>query len=390
MNESLSLYLHIPFCRVKCTYCDFNTYAGLEDTFQAYTAALAREIEAMGRYRNRPALRTIFIGGGTPTILSIPQLETILSACREAFALQPGAEITSEANPGTVDETTLRNMLAIGINRVSFGAQSFDANELQMLGRLHSAGAIGETVSAARQAGVDNLNLDLIYGLPNQTLASWGETLKQTISLNPDHISLYSLTLEKGTALRAQVVRGELPQPDSDMAADMYELADSLLADAGYAQYEISNWCRPERECKHNLTYWRNQPYLGCGPGAHSFEAGKRWWNVRPVPHYIQHINALTETAHPHPSLIDSEPIDRPLEMSETMILGLRLTQEGISLPAFERRFGVNPNEVFSKVIPKLKTLTLLYEEDQRLRLTPQARLLGNQVFIHFLDRVAK
>ena len=389
MDQLFSLYLHIPFCRVKCTYCDFNTFAGMEDVFQSYTEALAHEIRAMGRYRNRPPVKTIFIGGGTPTVLSIPQLETILSACREAFAVQSGAEITSEANPGTVDEAYLRSLLAIGVNRISFGAQSFDASELHMLGRIHSAAAIGETVAAARRAGAGNLNLDLIYGLPNQALDTWQDTLERTIALNPDHISLYSLTLEKGTALRAQVVRGELPHPDSDVAADMYELADQRLAAAGYRQYEISNWCRPGRECEHNLTYWRNQPYLGCGPGAHSFELGKRWWNVRPVPHYIERINSLTTNAHPHPSLIDSEAIDRHLEMSETMILGLRLTQEGVSLPAFERRFGATPNEVFGNVIPNLKTLTLLHEDDQRLRLTPQARLLGNQVFIRFLDRVA-
>ena len=385
MESSLSLYLHIPFCRVKCTYCDFNTYAGLEDLFQTYTGALAQEINVMGAYRNRPLLRTIFIGGGTPTVLTIAQLERILAACYEAFDILPGAEITSEANPGTVNEAYLRDLTGLGINRLSFGAQSFAPGELHMLGRLHSAEAIGETIIAARRAGANNLNLDLIYGLPNQALATWRDTLARAVALEPEHISLYSLTLEKGTALRAQVVRGELPLPEADLAAEMYELAGELLDPAGYAQYEISNWCKPGYECQHNLTYWRNQPYLGCGPGAHSSENNKRWWNVKPVPHYLKLINHLDQATHPHPAIAGFEEIDRPLAMAETMILGLRLTQQGVSLADFESRFGVSPTTVFGEAIAKLKTLQLLQEEKQRLRLTPPARLLGNQVFIHFL-----
>ncbi|HXV98771.1 MAG TPA: coproporphyrinogen-III oxidase family protein, partial [Anaerolineae bacterium] len=277
------------------------------------------------------------------------------------------------------------DLLGLGVDRISFGAQSFNPGELQMLGRLHSAEAIGETISAARRAGADNLNLDLIYGLPHQTLATWRDTLTRAIALEPEHISLYSLTLEKGTALRAQVVRGELPLPDTDLAADMYDLAGELLAGAGYTQYEISNWCKPGRECQHNLTYWRNQPYLGCGPGAHSFENNRRWWNVRPVPRYLELINKLDQGAHPQPAMADFEELDLPTTMGETMILGLRLTQQGVSLADFERRFGVSPNVIFPEAIHNLKTLNLLKEENQRLLLTPQARLLGNQVFMHFL-----
>jgi oxygen-independent coproporphyrinogen-3 oxidase len=385
MESSLSLYLHVPFCRVKCTYCDFNTYVGLDELFQTYTKALAQEIKVMGTYRNCPQVRTIFIGGGTPTVLSIAQLEMILAACHEAFDILTGVEITCEANPGTVREAYLRDLLDLGINRISFGAQSFNPDELQMLGRLHSAEAIGETINAARRARADNLNLDLIYGLPHQTLATWRDTLTKTIALEPEHISLYSLTLEKGTALRAQVVRGELPFPEADLAADMYELAGELLDIAGYTQYEISNWCKPGWECQHNLTYWRNQSYLGCGPGAHSFESDKRWWNVRPVPRYLKLINELDQGSHPHPAMAGFEELDLPTAMGETMILGLRLTQQGVSLVDFERRFGVSPYVIFPEAISKLKTLNLLKEENQRLLLTPQARLLGNQVFMHFL-----
>ena len=382
--EKYSLYIHIPFCAKKCTYCDFNTYADMDESYAPYVDALCREISTMGAHRKRPPVRTIFIGGGTPTVLLISQLRQILQSCFAAFDILPNAEITSEANPGTVNENYLREMMALGINRISFGAQSFNPAELSMLGRIHAADDIGKTVASARRAGFRNLNLDLIYALPNQDLASWQNTLTQTINLSPEHISLYSLTLEHGTALRAQVARGELPAPDSDTAADMYELADALLAQAGYRQYEISNWAKPAFECAHNLTYWRNEPYLGMGAGAHSFENEHRWWNVRAVGRYIEMMSTAGD-AHSHPAQADFEAIDRRLEMGETMMLGLRLTQEGVSFSAFEARFGTPMAAVFGNIIDKLKTLGLLEEADQRLRLTSSGRLLGNRVFAEFL-----
>ncbi len=401
-TSAVSLYIHIPFCRIRCSYCNFNTYANLNEHYGDYTRALVTEIQAMGRYWQRPPVKTIFIGGGTPTVLSVRQLESILDACRQAFKVLPQAEITSEANPGTVDKAYLQGLLALGVNRLSFGAQSFDDAELKLLGRLHSAAEIGDTAAAARQAGAQNINLDLIYGLPQQGLNTWRSTLQQTIALQMEHISLYSLTLERGTALRAQVARGELSTPNPDAAADMYELADELLADAGYTQYEISNWSKAGRKCEHNLTYWRNKPYLSVGAGAHSFmtagrqspaaanpfssaKAGKRWWNLKSVPAYIEKVTANGNKPHPHPALDDGEEIDRRLEMAETVILGLRLTQEGVSLPAFESRFGLPLQEVFGPQLNKLKALALLEVKGQRLRLTPQARLIGNQVFMEFL-----
>lgn len=357
----------------------------METSFAEYTAALCREIALMGAHRHRPPVKTIFIGGGTPTVLATPQLRDILSACFAAFDVQPGAEITSEANPGTVDENYLRELLALGVNRISFGAQSFNPAELSMLGRIHSAESIGETVRAARRAGAINLNVDLIYGLPNQTVAQWENTLRHAIALDVEHISLYSLTLERGTALRAQVVRGEFPAPDGDLAAEMYELADVVLAGAGYGQYEISNWAKSGFECRHNLTYWRNAPYLGMGPGAHSFEASKRWWTVRNVEKYIARVNAVTAKSHPHPSLANSEAIDRRLEIGETMMLGLRLTAEGVSRADFAARFGVPVEDIFAAEIKKLQAQGLLDADATRLKLTPPARLLGNRVFAEFL-----
>ncbi len=384
-DTPFSLYIHIPFCRKKCSYCDFNTYAGLDGSFGPYTAALCRELAAPGAFRRRPPVSTIFIGGGTPTVLPIKQLADILAACRAAFDVLPQAEITSEANPGAVDEACLRDLLSFGVNRFSFGAQSFNEAELTMLGRIHAAADIGKTVAAARRAGAQNLNLDLIYGLPRQTLRAWRHTLLQAVALQPDHLSLYSLTLERGTALRAQVARGELPPPDTDLAADMYELAAEVLQVNGYAQYEISNWCKPGRACRHNLTYWRNLPYLGFGPGAHSFAEKTRWWNVRPVPTYINRLAALEARAHPRPAMAGSETIDIALEMGETMMLGLRLTAEGVSTADFETRFNRPVTDVFGPQIKKLKALGLLTEDSRRLKLTPAARLVGNLVFAEFL-----
>lgn len=382
---ALGLYVHVPFCRVKCTYCDFNTYTGFTDQYGEYVTALVREIDLLGQQRGRPAVRTVFMGGGTPTVLAIEDLGRILAACRRSFQLDPAAEITSEANPGTVDEAYLAALLGLGVNRLSFGAQSFHPAELQLLGRLHDAGAIGSTVRAARAAGVTNLNLDLIYGLPHQTLAAWSETVDRAIALAPEHLSLYALTLERGTPLHAQVARGELPQPDSDLAADMYQLAGERLAAAGYQQYEISNWCRPGFECRHNLVYWRNQPYLGFGPGAHSSENGRRWWNVRRVPVYLERLAAATQAGEMSPAVQDFERIEVRLAMAETMILGLRLTREGVDLAAFAGRFGRPAGEVYGREIRQLTAQGLLEEADGRLRLTAPARLLGNQVFVRFL-----
>lgn len=385
MVEPLSLYLHIPFCRVKCAYCDFNTYTGFVDRYGQYVTALVREIELLGSKRGRPLVRTVFIGGGTPTVLSIADMARILDACRRFFRLPRTAEITSEANPGTVDEAYLRELLALGINRLSFGAQSFNPAELGLLGRLHSAGAIAQTVRAARAAGATNLNLDLIYGLPQQTLAGWRRTLNRAIELAPDHVSLYALTLERGTPLRASVVRGELPQPDPDLAADMYELAAERLAAGGFQQYEISNWCRPGFECRHNLVYWRNQTYLGFGPGAHSSEGGRRWWNVRPVPLYMQRIAEATQAGEMSPATEGFEKIGLKLAMAETMMLGLRLTGEGVNLAGFAGRFGSGVADVYGQELKQLIEQGLLEVTEDCVRLTPPARLLANQVFIRFL-----
>ena len=413
----LALYLHIPFCAARCAYCDFNTYAGLEALFEPYTAALVQEIGAAGGQRGRPAVRTIFIGGGTPTVLPPDLLARALAACREAFDVAPDAEITSEANPGTVDQARFAALRDMGVNRLSLGVQSFDDAELRWLGRIHSAAEAEAAFVAARAAGFANINLDFIFGLPGQASATWARTLDRAVALGPEHLSLYSLTIEHGTPLADQVRRGAVAAPDDDLAADLYELACDTLAAARYEQYEISNWakqiancksanlqiCNPQSAirnpqsairnpqsairnlqsaiCNHNLVYWRRESYLGFGAGAHSFDgaAERRWWNVRPVPEYIRRITQGRSAE------ADGETLDRRTAMGETMMLGLRLTKEGAADARFRAQFGVGLDEAFGAEIARLAARGLLERLPDRVRLTPRGRLLGNQVFAAFL-----
>lgn len=377
---TLSLYLHIPFCQRKCPYCDFNTYAGMQRLFEPLVAALEQEIAAAGASRGRPPVKTLFLGGGTPTVLPSPLLARLLGACRAAFEVLPDAEITSEANPGTVDVARFAHLRGLGVNRLSLGVQSFDPPALDFLGRIHSAEQAVAAFHAARAAGFANINLDFIYGLPGQTPAVWQRTLQQALALRPEHLSLYSLTIEEGTPFGEQAAAGYLSQPDPDLAADLYELADALLAAAGYRQYEISNWALDAGlACRHNLTYWRNESYLGFGPGAHSSEHGQRWATVRSVAGYIEQVQRGGST------LEFVEPIGERLAMGETMMLGLRLVQEGVADAAFQAQYGRALETVFGAEINELVGLGLLERLPDRVRLTRPARLVGNQVFAHFL-----
>ena len=375
-----ALYIHIPFCAVRCHYCDFNTYAGLEKYFEPYADAVREEIrQAAGEYGRLP-IQTIFIGGGTPTVLRPDQLGGILAACREHFAVAPDAEITSEANPGTVDQAHFTALRALGVNRLSMGVQSFDEAELKWLGRIHSAGEAEQAFDAAHAAGFTNINLDFIFGLPGQAPGAWARTLERAVGLGPEHLSLYSLTVEAGTPLADSVRRGRVPAPDDDLAADLYLASQDLLAAHGYAQYEISNWAKDaSHQCRHNLVYWRDEAYLGFGAGAHSYARDRRWWNVRPVPQYIQRINAGML------AVSGQETVGRRLEMGETMMLGLRLVLEGVGESGFRARFGVSLDEAFGEELAAVTARGLIERLPARVRLTAEGRLLGNQVFAEFL-----
>jgi oxygen-independent coproporphyrinogen-3 oxidase len=300
-----------------------------------------------------------------------------------------------EANPGTVTLETLQQFRALGMNRISLGVQSANAEELRMLERIHNFFDVINAVSSTRKSGFDNINLDLIYGLPEQTLESWQITVRRILDLNPEHISAYALTLEHGTPFGRWSARGTLPIPDPDLAADMYEWASEMFESAGYLQYEISNWAKPGRQCKHNLQYWRGLPYLGLGAGAHGYANGYRYSNVLRIKTYIERLHALNYSQAgsdlPNigfplsPAAVNQHCQTSQDDMSEFMITGLRLTDEGISFPTFRRRFGHEMDEVYLGEINELTKLGLVERSNDSLRLTRRGRLLGNQVFIRFL-----
>jgi oxygen-independent coproporphyrinogen-3 oxidase len=267
----------------------------------------------------------------------------------------------------------------LGVNRLSLGVQSLCDRELHLLGRIHTAAEAAGAYQAARQAGMDNVGLDLIYGLPGQSLPTWQASLSRALEMAPEHLSLYALSLEEGTPLAARVQRGELPAPDADLAAEMYEWAEAACAAAGYEHYEISNWSRPQRPCRHNLVYWRNEPYLGIGAGAHSWAGGRRWWNVARPEDYVARVLAGISPAD------EGEEIPPALEMAETTILSLRLVEEGLVLARFQERFGVDARQHYAAELEELSALGLIDLDQQRVRLARRGHLLANQAFYRFL-----
>ncbi len=436
----LGLYLHIPWCPTRCIYCDFNTYVDGEASLKTrYQAALRREISEAGAALGRPRLDTIFFGGGTPTTLPPDPLIELVEAVKTAFDLRPEAEITIEANPGTLSTDYLTELRLGGINRLSLGVQSFNNDELRFLSRLHDAEAARRAVEQVRAAGFDNLSLDLIFNLPQQRLDQWQRNLQAALELNPDHLSLYALIVEPGTPLHRQVSQGDLPLPDDDLAADMYVYAVEALDAAGYSHYEISNWARangeadwqtPRLASAHNLIYWRNQPYLGLGAGAYGtipllpemtaqfLTAGVaehaekkiknkisatsavqsdsgaevevwRWMNVKRPQTYIERIEAGVGlgAAREEKSL---EQIDLQTAMAEHMLLGLRLVREGVSAAEFEARFCLSLTDRYPQAIRHgLEcglTEWLETPAGPHLRLTREGRFLANQAVVPFME----
>lgn len=395
--DTISLYLHIPFCAAKCHYCDFNSYAGMLGLREQYVEALRAEIALAGERARaedgqRRRCRTIFFGGGTPSLLEAEQVRILLSAASEAFTLDEDAEITLEANPGTLEYSRLDQVRTLGVNRLSMGAQSFDADLLRWMGRIHSPHEIETAMAAGRAAGFANINLDFIYALPGQSLRMWSETLDRALALAPEHLSLYSLIVEEGTPLHKWVRQGTVTPADEDVAADMYELAEERLAAAGYVHYEISNWAKPGFECRHNLTYWHNLPYIGLGAGAASWFDGHRYAEARPLRGYIARVDRaragneaeLPAMRLPAGAIVEDEAIPRDLEMAETAMLGLRLVG-GIDLADFACRYGEEFSSIFGERLAALQTYDLLEERGGLLRLTPRGRLLGNEVFERLL-----
>ncbi len=377
----LSLYLHIPFCQHRCSYCDFNTYTSLGDLQEVYARALADEVAAVAGNERRP-VQTIFFGGGTPSLMSAASLDHILQAVHTHFDVAAAAEISMECNPGTISAAYFAQLRQLGINRLSFGVQSVVASELQLLGRTHTHDTVVTAVRLAQQAGFDDFNLDLIYGVPGQTLPSWETSVRTLLDLAPTHLSLYCLTVEPGTPMQSYIRTGKITPPDPDLAADQYELACQLMAEAGYDHYEISNWCKPGRECQHNLTYWRNGDYLGLGAGAHGHADGIRYHVVKQPRTYIKRIATPAATTFPlSPAVKAQYSLDQADQISDTVITQLRLLNEGLDMTAFEQRFGRTPQAHFGDTLTQLLDWEMVAIHDHQLRLTEKGVFLSNQVF---------
>ena len=331
--RAFGVYLHVPFCRVRCGYCDFNTYTApeLRGVKQSdYASQAVQEVRFAGsalRESGVPARRasTVFLGGGTPTLLPVDDLVRMLDAVRETWGLADGAEVTTEANPDSVDDAYLAALAAGGFTRVSFGMQSAVPRVLATLERTHDPARIAPVVRGARAAGLE-VSLDLIYGTPGETLDDWRASLEQAIAQEPDHLSAYALIVEPGTKLARQIRRGEVPEPDEDLQADMYELADRMLGEAGYEWYEVSNWARGGRRSRHNLAYWQGHDWWGVGPGAHSHVGGVRWWNVKHPAAYADRVLAGASPG------AGRETLDDATREVERVLLGARI-RDGLAIP---------------------------------------------------------
>ena len=403
--DGISLYIHVPFCQTKCPYCDFNTYQGIESLINPYLEALVAELTTWGRVlagaSEKAAVNTVFFGGGTPSYLPDGAIGNILDTAGAAFRLRPDAEITIEANPGDLDAAKAASLLAQGVNRLSIGVQSLDNDLLALLGRRHDADQAIAAFRAVGEAGFANVNLDLMYGLPQQTFPQWQDTLQRLAALEPAHISLYCLTLEEGTPLHRWVEQGKLPHPDVDLAADMYHYAEELLGGAGYHHYEISNWARPGLASRHNLAYWRNLAYLGVGPGAHSCLGGYRFWDMDSPRGYVAAVRewaeSISQLQPQPPATLTGEWLERvgpvgghedigpDLAAAETMFLGLRLL-DGLDLAQASARLGIDLADKYRPQIEELLELGLLERQGSLLRLSEPAYLIANQVFTRFLD----
>jgi len=370
------LYVHIPFCARVCPYCDFAVQAGASETFvERYLEALRLELCSTLRGEN---ISTIFLGGGTPTALDAAQLKALLATIRSVANLETNAEISIEANPENLDEEKLAAMRDAGFNRLSMGAQSFDDAALRQLGRRHDGGKIETAFANARRAGFDNISLDLIYAVPQQSRASWRDTLRRAIALEPEHISCYSLTIEEGTPFSRRIKRGRMTPVEDDEQAELMDDAQTILSEAGVSRYEISNYARPGFECRHNLNYWRGGDYLACGCGAHGHRAGHRWWNERSSAIYVEKMEECNSAR------AGEEFLTAAQRLNEQVLLGLRL-REGFDLEAVSRGAGLDAWRILGRELRALTSEGVLRREGETVFLAPHWTPLADAVAARLL-----
>ena len=382
-KRNLELYLHIPFCVRKCNYCDFFSASGTEEEQAAYVSAMVQEIQSYQELSGEYEVQTIFLGGGTPSLLTPEQIEKIFTTIYHIFSVNENAEITMEMNPGTVDIEKLRAMKAAGVNRLSIGLQSAQNEELKMLGRMHTYEEFLETWKLTEQAGFKNRNIDLMSALPGQTIESYEDTLSKVLALEPEHISAYSLILEEGTVFydwyeKGKLDRGAWKLPSEEEEYAMGELTIQRLAEAGMHRYEISNYAKPGKECRHNLGYWDRVEYLGIGAGSSSLIKGERFDHIRDRKAYIEKIRNGGSI------LIDREILSVESQMEEFMYLGLRKIV-GVSRTDFQNYFGKNVDDVYGKILDKLEEEQLLEFSGNRIRLTHRGMDVSNCVLAEFL-----
>ncbi|MES2201181.1 MAG: radical SAM family heme chaperone HemW [candidate division FCPU426 bacterium] len=372
------LYLHIPFCARRCHYCDFNTYENMESLAPAYVKALAADLAQSLKGRETKPLRSVFFGGGTPSLLEPSQIRFLLDTVREQIGLEENAEVTLEANPGTADLEKFAGFREAGVNRLSFGFQAKQDRHLESLGRIHSAEQSAEAWRLARQAGFKNLSLDLMFGLPDQTLEEWMDSLEWALGFQSEHLSFYGLTLEPGTRFYSLHEKGLLPTPVEDLQADMYEMGTARLARAGLAQYEISNFAKPGRESVHNRLYWRNRDTLGLGAGAWSYVDGERSGREKNPQKYMDLVLAGQDPRK------EKERLEGAKARAEAVYLGLRLL-EGINLKAWREQTGVDFMQEFGPTAQAMQQVGLLELGEESVRLSPKGLPLSNEVFSAFL-----
>lgn len=370
-----ALYIHIPFCEKRCVYCDFYTVAGVSSRIPDYVAALKKEIglRAAEPFWQRQRFATVFFGGGTPSLLSPQQIAEILDTVFGAFQFEQHPEITIEANPGTLTSEQLARYRSTGVNRLSLGVQSLHADELERLDRIHSPQQAIDAVMMARHAGFENINMDFIFALPQQTIPRWQASLEQAFELQPTHISAYNLTIEHGTPLDVKIRKGEMEPLSEEEERAFYQFTIDFLESHGYRQYEISNFAKPGFEAKHNIKYWDGSVYLGLGASAHSFDGKRRFWNVANLRKYLE---ALTAARLPEDS---AEQLSKSQQMFETAFLGLR-QRHGVDLAAFAKKFRQSFDATFNGLVPELEKGGLLIRRDERLQLTPEGLFLCDEI----------